>query len=134
MKSNKPGPSARRLGEWRICGISAALVALAACGTADGERKFQPDSMVEEDSGIIGLDQLAVQKLLGEPGLVRREAPAEIWQYRHAGCVLDLFLYREKTGSRVLHAEARTLDAKPTATKACIDALLDDQPSDLLQS
>ena len=97
---------------------------LAACqgepGPADPVRS----------AAILGLDGGAVRKLLGEPGLIRRETPAEVWQYRTADCVLDVVLYDHATGPRVAYAEARTSAAEPTATDACLsDVLTAKQPA-----
>ena len=58
---------------------------------------------------MIGLNSIALHRLLGKPLLVRREADAEVWQYSNANCVLHLFLYRDqvnKTPFRVAHMEA----------------------------
>jgi hypothetical protein len=44
---------------------------------------------------------------LGAPDFVRRDGPAQIWQYRAKHCVLDLFLYGEGDASRVEHVELR---------------------------
>lgn len=41
----------------------------------------------------MGLAAAAVTALLGPPDYRRRDKPAEIWQYRNDGCVLDIFLY-----------------------------------------
>src|SRR5471032_694712 len=41
---------------------------------------------------LIGLERSEVEARLGTPALRRRDAPAEIWQYRSPLCVLDLFL------------------------------------------
>lgn len=43
--------------------------------------------------------------LLGQPDLRRSDPPAELWQYRGTGCVLELYLYREGDIFRVVHAE-----------------------------
>ena len=43
---------------------------------------------------VVGMRRTDVLRLLGEPSLVRTESTAEIWQYEHSGCVLDLFLYQ----------------------------------------
>ena len=49
--------------------------------------------------------------MLGKPDLQRAEPPAELWQYRAADCVLNLFFYSDAGGSHLTHAEAwqRTL-------------------------
>ncbi|TQV79881.1 hypothetical protein [Denitrobaculum tricleocarpae] len=66
--------------------------------------------------------------LLGQPDLVRRENPAEIWQYRGKNCVLDLFLYNEEDNPdspfKVVYSEARDLNAQKTDQRSCLGALL----------
>ena len=51
-------------------------------------------------------DRQLVQRL-GEPDFTRRDPPAEIWQYRSASCVLDVFLYPGDSGLKVAHATTR---------------------------
>jgi hypothetical protein len=71
------------------------------------------------DKPLIGLQGKAVVELLGRPGFIHRDPPAEIWRYRGANCLLDLFLYRRGTAMKVTHAEARGKQvegaASPTA-------------------
>ncbi len=78
-----------------------------------------------DPEALIGLDRSGLSKLLGEPRLVRRETPAEIWQYVGTECVFDVFLYEEKGGYRVIHAEARD-DEVPLKTepRRCLNQLL----------
>jgi hypothetical protein len=71
-------------------------------------------------ASILGLDRGALRKLLGEPGLIRHDAPAEVWQYRTETCVLDLVLYKQANRSRVVYAEARTPSATPASTDGCL--------------
>lgn len=52
-----------------------------------------------------GLSAAEVVALMGEPDLRRVEPPAEIWQYRSAECVLEIFLYSDAGGTRVVHSE-----------------------------
>jgi hypothetical protein len=56
---------------------------------------------------LTGLSAAEVVGLFGEPDFRRTEPPAELWQYRSADCVLDLFLYRDPAGMRVAHSETR---------------------------
>ncbi len=74
---------------------------------------------------VMGLGRKAVQELLGEPGLVRREAPAEVWQYQSRGCVLDVFLYEAAVDFEVVYLEARTGQAVTAATDSCLGAVID---------
>lgn len=45
---------------------------------------------------IVGLNALEIAELFGSPTLLRREQPAEIWQYQTSNCVLDVFFYPNK--------------------------------------
>ena len=56
-----------------------------------------------------GLDRQLLITLLGEPGFMRRDGPAEIWQYKTLACTLDVFLYKDAVGPvyRVIHFETR---------------------------
>ncbi len=61
---------------------------------------------------VVGMQQYEVLNLLGQPSLVRTEATAEVWQYKHSGCVLDLFLYQNGRPdvSEVVYFELRDLE------------------------
>jgi hypothetical protein len=61
--------------------------------------------------------------LLGRPDFLRRDGPAEVWQYRTRSCVLDFFLYDEPDGQRVAHAEARNRAGAAMTARRCLDAL-----------
>jgi hypothetical protein len=68
-----------------------------------------------------------VEERFGAPGLVRREAGAEVWQYVSGPCVLLFFIYDDpEQGRRVDHAEARTSPGPwgeaPPANQACLEA------------
>jgi hypothetical protein len=116
------GPRRRGKLNERAVATFGAIIAmggvLAACQAQPG-----PSDPVRS-AAILGLDGGAVRKLLGEPGLIRRETPAEVWQYRTADCVLDVVLYDNATGPRVAYAEARTSAAEPTPTDACLSDVL----------
>jgi hypothetical protein len=51
---------------------------------------------------LIGSDQDGIVKLVGAPGLVRRERGVEVWQYAPESCVLLLYFYDDKAGARKL--------------------------------
>ena len=72
---------------------------------------------------LIGLGPTELQARLGDPTLRRRDAPAEIWQYRSALCVLDLFLYREGQGTRVTNVELRPRDGREIPAATCLSSL-----------
>ncbi len=82
-------------------GTGAALVAAAP----------KPYVAVDADpERLIGLTVGEAAKLLGRPALVRREPPAEVWQYAASECVLHLFLYEREGGAAVTHFEMRGLN------------------------
>ena len=72
---------------------------------------------------VLGLAADALEKLLGRPELVRRDAPAQVWQYRSASCVVDLYLYPERASYRVAYIEARDRSAADMAAQRCFDSL-----------
>jgi hypothetical protein len=76
---------------------------------------------------VMGLGRGEVEDLLGEPGLVRHEAPAEVWQYQSRGCVLDVFLYEASAEYQVVYLEARTGQALTAATASCLGAVMDER-------
>lgn len=100
-------------------GPAIAIVALLS-----GCQASSPPPDPVHSASILGLDSGAVRKLLGEPGLIRREEPAEVWQYRTASCVLDVVLYDQASGARVVYTEARTPTAEPTQADPCLSDVL----------
>ena len=57
--------------------------------------------------------------MLGEPDLRRPEPPAELWQYRSADCVLDVFLYADDGRYRVVRSETRNRHVLPPIVAGC---------------
>jgi hypothetical protein len=72
---------------------------------------------------LIGLKRDQIQARLGDPAFRRRDAPAEIWQYRSPLCVLDLFLYRDGTAMRVTDAALRPRDGRELPATTCLSSL-----------
>jgi len=140
--------AARRLR--RAGGLAFAALGLAACVSSGGERAApsaatisdiavpqqvaspaEPAAPVawrqpaaEPMARLVGLDDATLKLLLGMPGLIRREPPAEVWRYTGKNCTLHLFLYRGPTGTyRVLHAEARPLADRG----GCLERLIEER-------
>ena len=90
--------------------------------TAPPPRKI----IVENDPRrFIGAKPDFLLEELGRPSSLRKEAPAEVWQYRSEHCVLDIVLYDEADGPAVVYLEARDLYAEPAETAPCLSRLLD---------
>ncbi|MBC7908333.1 MAG: hypothetical protein H7Y60_16520 [Rhodospirillaceae bacterium] len=69
-----------------------------------------------------GLSPLQVRSVLGKPVFTRRDAPAEIWQYRSRACTLDLFLYDEGGSQTVAHYAVR--GQQPVNESQCLGELV----------
>jgi hypothetical protein len=124
MMPNKRAAGAAR-GGWRIVALALAAALLSACALSPQPPSPPPQAAALGDPAVmIGADAPALERLFGPPRLVRRDAPAELWQYRAHDCVVDLFLYQEKDGLRLLYLEARTGAAEVTAPRPCLDAVL----------
>jgi len=116
--------------------LVALALGLAACDEPAGPQQDKqvqlapynamavvpPPPEVEPDE-LLGLGADDITARLGRPTLVRRENDAEIWQYRQADCVLDLFLYG--TAKQVEHVDLRDRgDATEAAVRACFQRML----------
>ncbi len=75
-----------------------------------------------EPARLKGMNTLEIRSILGKPGFTRRDAPAEIWQYRGRICTLDLFLYDDASGQTVAHYAVR--GAMPVSEGECVNELV----------
>ena len=67
-----------------------------------------------------------VTTLLGMPDFRRTDQPAELWQYRHDKCSLDLFLYpRAGGGLSVNFLDVRAYGDQNLSLQACFVAILE---------
>ena len=94
--------------------------------------RFSPaePTLDDDPEKLLGLDRSSLSTLLGRPKVVRRERPAEIWQYFGANCVFDVFLYEDGGAYRVVHSEARDAAAMRTEPRACLGQLLRSRPTE----
>ena len=60
-------------------------------------------------NALVGLSSQDVRAQLGEPDLLRRDDPAQVWRYDDGSCALHVFLYRPENGGTptVAYAEIR---------------------------
>ena len=114
--------------------IAATLAACAAPGgsasTTAGAAfasplRAPPDKALRAPDirDLAGLKPADVISILGQPDLRRDEPPAELWQYRAADCVLNLFFYDKAGDYRLTHVEAwqRTLASSGSVPARCHD-------------
>ncbi len=76
-----------------------------------GARAAAPSPPRITSAALMGLADNALARLLGAPGFKRIDDPAALWQYRGAGCILDVFLYADGPVYRVAHIEFRRAGA-----------------------
>ena len=95
-----------------------------APGDIAAEPVKQPVHLTGNPQELMGLDTETVASALGTPGLIRKEAPAQVWQYLSGDCVLDLYLYDQGGISRVTYLEARSPKAEISPTERCVKSVL----------
>ncbi len=84
-----------------------------------------PEEPVPALETLQGLDSVAVTALLGQPQFQRVDNPAELWQYRKNGCVLDLFLYPATNGALAVdHLETRHFKDSENDAQSCFAAIV----------
>jgi len=83
-----------------------------------------PDQFLEKDG-------LAVNAALGAPGFIRRDGPAEVWQYSGTRdgieCILDVYLYSDASVADSLwvkYVELRGATATRIQRRACFADML----------
>lgn len=82
--------------------------------------------ILSNDPGsFIGLGDADLSRTLGQPKQVRKDEPAEIWQYSGADCVVDFYLYAGDAGGlAVAYMEARNQAAESTPADRCVTSLM----------
>ncbi len=107
--------------------VCMGLAACASSGPTIGAAASAPPALrngaqLAPGLHLVGLDGTALEGLLGQPSLVRREQQAQYWRYSLGTCQLDLFLYAEPDAgpSRVVYLDTRpTGFASPERVAGC---------------
>jgi hypothetical protein len=103
----------------------AATLAAAPTPTPAPESQVAALPPVDDDPDqLMGLNRDGLTAALGAPALIRREAPAEIWQYLAEGCIFDVVLYQRGTDYAVSYLEARDVAAAVQEPRPCLNQLL----------
>jgi len=82
---------------------------------------------------LVGRPGTDINRLFGQPRLLRREAPAEVWQFPGATCTLLVFLYPDEVSRASDQLVVQHVDAVPPARGAkvvdedCVESLLRDR-------
>ena len=133
------GQSGRRGVGW-IALIGAMLLVSACQSPATYDRTHPSESdpaaskasaqpaapiLSNDPSSFIGLGDAELSRTLGQPKQVRKDDPAEIWQYSGADCVVDFYLYAADAGGlAVAYMEARNQAAELTPADRCVKSLM----------
>jgi hypothetical protein len=139
----RPGQIGRRSSRW--IALSGAVLLAAACQSPASIDRTAPAIQAQpaapilsgDPASFIGLGGADLSRTLGEPKQVRKDEPAEVWQYAGADCVVDFYLYQAASGGlSVAYLEARDQTAAVTPTDRCVRSLMQsvakpDQPKAL---
>lgn len=106
----------------------SGLVALAGCATAPTPVPTTPSRPMTTTVGlerVIGQDAAGLTRLFGDPDQDFREAGARKLQFRGTSCVLDTYLYPERSGREpvVTYVDARNAAGEDVDRAACVEAL-----------
>jgi hypothetical protein len=103
---------------WRLGILLSLVVTLAACASDD----FTDSAGSVRLGNLAGLAPSQVAALYGQPDFRRNDPPAEVWQYRSADCVLDLYFYSGAGGEQLVFAQSRPRSLEQNAaTGHCLD-------------
>ncbi len=90
-----------------------------------------PIEVNDDPDQFLNRDGLAVNNSLGAPGFIRRDGPAEVWQYTGrrdgADCILDIYLYSDASAAgdfRVTYVELRGTSTTQAQRRACFADML----------
>jgi hypothetical protein len=110
--------------------VSACQSAIPPSAMAPSNSKSKPARaqpaapiVTSDPASFIGLGDDDLSRTLGQPMQVRKDEPAEIWQYTGANCVVDFYLYADAKGLSVAYMEARDQAAEVTPTERCVRSL-----------
>jgi len=117
--------------------LGLVALSLSACGQPDkrptttnaaaGGTPAAPQKVKITSAQLLGQTGSWVRAKIGTPAFARSDMQANLWQYKNAQCVLNVFLYTDGDAgpARVLHFDARDMAGKDTDRNACLSSLQD---------
>ena len=114
---------------FQVTAIVTLSLLPAACATphlktaAESAPDAQSADFTPTAGNLLGANPTKLEQWLGKPGMVRLDDPAQVWQYRGQGCVLDVYLYPGSDGMAVSHAEARSQKYAGDPINPCLAVL-----------
>ena len=118
----------------RVLVVAGTGLLLAGCGETTVARPATPSMVAVKPppppppgalDRVIGQNAAGLTQLFGTPDADVREGTARKLQFQGSFCVLDTYLYPEKTGGdpRVTYVDARQPDGSPIDRASCVAAL-----------
>ena len=118
---NPQTASGPTVGGGRFSGTDSSASADRNGGNGSSGDSGATDGIISDPTRLKGLSPVQVRSVLGLPGFTRRDAPAEIWQYRGRACTLDLFLYDDGGHQGVTYYTMR--GSQPVDERGCFEEL-----------
>lgn len=97
----------------------ATVASPAVQDAATGEPRLD-----DNPEQLVGLGPSSLAERLGSPGFVRRDGPAEVWQYAAEACILDVFLYRDEEAFKVFYVALRGRGDGGQSRRDCFAGML----------
>jgi hypothetical protein len=100
--------------------LLSLVLTLAACASDEFAGFAAPGTALL--GNLAGLAPSQVAALYGQPDFRRNDPPAEVWQYRSADCVVDLYFYGGDGGEQLVFAQSRPRSLQQNAVAGhCLD-------------
>lgn len=126
-------PVLRRAAVLALCLLPVACGGPQSVQTPDPQSAYimpgvprrAPIKVVPKAEELQNRPPVAISSLLGEPTYIRREPPAEVWQFVTGRCVLDITFYPDKTvpENRVSSwLESRDMSGQKMALPDCLNS------------
>jgi len=118
---NAPAPEAGA----EALAMTEPASAMPSTGSIPSPHASATDSSPPQASGLIGLDQPAVTRLLGATTEQFEQPPAQVWRYKNATCELDLFFYLDLSSNqmRTLHYALKGEGGETLRRQDCVKSL-----------
>lgn len=90
-----------------------------------GVPRRAPIKVVPTEADLKARPPAAISALLGEPTYIRREQPAEVWQFLTGRCVLDITFYPDRNAPEKRLStwiESRDMSGRRMAVPDCLNS------------
>jgi hypothetical protein len=107
-------------------GVAGGQPGGAVAALPQGSASAAPAAPPTDPRTLVGMDEQAISRLLGEPTWTEDVPPAKYWQYATQSCVLRVFFFMEMTtrNFRALSYELTSSDDAPNVDEQCFAQLL----------